>query len=122
MVNEKDSKAVVKVAGDQLSLAIGKGGQNARLAAKLSGWKIDIVENLASTYINLRDFESATELAAELFGRDSNSPSGHIIMMTIASSFGNDKQAKEHYSAFLDHGQEHLQYRQILEYFKRYSE
>ena len=32
----------VTVAEDQLSLAIGKGGQNARLAAKLTGWKIDI--------------------------------------------------------------------------------
>jgi len=30
------------VADDQLSLAIGKGGQNVRLAAKLTGWKIDV--------------------------------------------------------------------------------
>lgn len=35
--------AVVEVAGDQQSLAIGRGGQNVRLAAKLTGWKIDIV-------------------------------------------------------------------------------
>ncbi len=34
--------ARVVVADDQLSLAIGKEGQNARLAAKLTGWKIDI--------------------------------------------------------------------------------
>jgi len=34
--------ANVTVADDQLSLAIGKGGQNVRLAAKLTGWKIDI--------------------------------------------------------------------------------
>ncbi len=32
----------VYVAGDQLSLAIGKEGQNVRLAAKLTGWKIDV--------------------------------------------------------------------------------
>ena len=32
----------VLVADDQLSLAIGKGGQNVRLAAKLTGWKIDV--------------------------------------------------------------------------------
>ena len=43
--NEKEMKATVKVSSDQLSLAIGKGGQNARLAAKLTGWKIDIVED-----------------------------------------------------------------------------
>lgn len=36
--------AHVKVPSDQLSLAIGKGGQNVRLAAKLTGWKITIVE------------------------------------------------------------------------------
>jgi transcription termination/antitermination protein NusA len=41
-VNEKEHKAVVEVSDDQLSLAIGKGGQNVRLAAKLTGWRIDI--------------------------------------------------------------------------------
>ncbi len=40
--DEEGKKAEVDVAEDQLSLAIGKGGQNARLAAKLTGWKIDI--------------------------------------------------------------------------------
>ena len=41
-VNEEEKSAVVMVAEDQQSLAIGKGGQNVRLAAKLTGWKIDI--------------------------------------------------------------------------------
>ena len=35
-------EAKVLVAEDQLSLAIGKGGQNVRLAAKLTGWRIDV--------------------------------------------------------------------------------
>ena len=35
--------AIVEVAADQQSLAIGRGGQNVRLAAKLTGWKLDIV-------------------------------------------------------------------------------
>lgn len=39
---EEEKVAVIEVASDQLSLAIGKGGQNVRLAAKLTGWKIDI--------------------------------------------------------------------------------
>ena len=39
---ESEKKAVVDVSEDQQSLAIGKGGQNVRLAAKLTGWKIDI--------------------------------------------------------------------------------
>lgn len=41
-IDEKEHKAIVEVANDQLSLAIGKGGQNVRLAAKLTGWRIDI--------------------------------------------------------------------------------
>ena len=41
-INEEDKTAVVKVDDEQFSLAIGKGGQNVRLAAKLTGWKIDI--------------------------------------------------------------------------------
>ena len=44
-IDEKDHKAIIEVADDQLSLAIGKGGQNVRLAAKLTGWRIDIKGN-----------------------------------------------------------------------------
>ena len=39
---EKEKTATVIVPDQQLSLAIGKAGQNARLAAKLTGWKVDI--------------------------------------------------------------------------------
>jgi len=41
--NEKEKTAVTVVPDNQLSLAIGKEGQNVRLAAKLTGWKIDII-------------------------------------------------------------------------------
>lgn len=41
-INEKEKTAVVFAPEDQLSLAIGRGGQNVRLAAKLTGFKIDI--------------------------------------------------------------------------------
>ncbi len=41
-IDETEHKATVTVAEDQQSLAIGKGGQNVRLAAKLTGWRIDI--------------------------------------------------------------------------------
>lgn len=41
-VNEKENSALAIVPDYQLSLAIGKEGQNVRLAAKLTGWKIDI--------------------------------------------------------------------------------
>ncbi|MBI4065162.1 transcription termination/antitermination protein NusA [Candidatus Gottesmanbacteria bacterium] len=42
VLNEKKKSAEVLVPEDQLSLAIGRDGQNVRLAAKLTGWKIDI--------------------------------------------------------------------------------
>ncbi len=41
-IDEKLRKATITIPDDQLSLAIGKGGQNARLAAKLTGFKIDL--------------------------------------------------------------------------------
>jgi len=43
-LDEKNKKAIAEVTEEQVSLAIGKGGQNVRLAAKLTGWNIDIVE------------------------------------------------------------------------------
>ena len=49
---EQEHKAIVEVAVDQLSLAIGKGGQNVRLAAKLTGWRIDIKGMEASSVTN----------------------------------------------------------------------
>ena len=42
LINDDDSTAIVTVPKKQLSLAIGKEGQNARLAAKLTLWKIDV--------------------------------------------------------------------------------
>ena len=41
-LSKKEKKARVEVLEDQLSLAIGKGGQNVRLASKISGWNIDV--------------------------------------------------------------------------------
>ena len=42
MVDEREKRLEIVVDNDQLSLAIGKKGQNVRLASKLTGWKIDI--------------------------------------------------------------------------------
>jgi N utilization substance protein A len=49
LVDEKEHKSLVIVPDDQFSLAIGKGGQNARLASQVSGWKIDI-KNESTAY------------------------------------------------------------------------
>ena len=51
-VNEEEKSALVVVPDYQLSLAIGKEGQNARLAAKLTNWKIDIKSESQDTQDN----------------------------------------------------------------------
>lgn len=57
-LDEETRRAKVVVLSDQLSLAIGKGGQNVRLAAKLTGWKIDI-EGAGGETAAVSDGESA---------------------------------------------------------------
>ena len=59
--DNEGKRAEVTVAADQLSLAIGRGGQNVRLAAKLTGWKIDIKELAGSA----APVEEPEDLAAE---------------------------------------------------------
>ncbi len=55
VVNEQEQSAKVVVPDHQLSLAIGKEGQNARLAAKLTGWKIDIKSETQARETNFVD-------------------------------------------------------------------
>lgn len=77
-LNEAEKRATVEVSSDQQSLAIGRGGQNVRLAAKLTGWSIDIHalggpeneavetdENEAETVGVSMDQEKADELDIE---------------------------------------------------------
>lgn len=67
-VNEEEKSTTVVVPDYQLSLAIGKRGQNARLAAKLTGWKIDIKsESEAREEGLLDDGESYSDNENDLF-------------------------------------------------------
>ena len=69
-INEDQKEAMAVVPEDQLSLAIGKRGQNVRLAAKLTGWKIDISGAKAETEEteNVKNIENiaAAEKAEEI--------------------------------------------------------
>ncbi len=65
--------AIAEVAADQQSLAIGRGGQNVRLAAKLTGWKIDIVSAQTGDELAEADSEGGVDLVASTdteFGSD----------------------------------------------------
>lgn len=84
-INEIEQSAKIVVPDHQLSLAIGKEGQNARLSAKLTGWRIDIksetqaretnfleedvrkedVEEMSETTENIDETETSTEILAE---------------------------------------------------------
>ncbi len=57
-VDDENREMEIIVADDQLSLAIGKRGQNVRLAAKLTGWKIDIKSETRAAEAELLQFAS----------------------------------------------------------------
>ncbi len=62
-VDEDEKSALVIVSDTQLSLAIGKKGQNVRLAAKLTGWKIDIYSESEYDKMTQKDRETEIEEA-----------------------------------------------------------
>ena len=64
LVDDESKQATVIVPDDQLSLAIGREGQNARLAARLTGWRIDIKSetDFAATATTADDYEGAEEV------------------------------------------------------------
>ena len=62
-VDEEDKFTRVVVPDFQLSLAIGKEGQNARLAARLTGWKIDIKSESQMAELEAKEAEAAAEAA-----------------------------------------------------------
>jgi N utilization substance protein A len=64
-LDEENGVATVVVPDKQLSLAIGKEGQNARLAAKLSGWRIDIKSASAAEAERVAEAELVTETVEE---------------------------------------------------------
>ncbi|MEI7719764.1 MAG: transcription termination factor NusA [bacterium] len=63
-LDETEHKASVTVASDQQSLAIGRGGQNVRLAAKLTGWRIDIQSNQPEKPTEVKEEKSEAEEVA----------------------------------------------------------
>ncbi|WP_419961658.1 transcription termination factor NusA [Psychrobacillus sp. BM2] len=64
-VNEDEKSTTVVVPDYQLSLAIGKRGQNARLAAKLTGWKIDIKSETDARELGIYPNENSPQLIIE---------------------------------------------------------
>ncbi len=94
-LKSEQKTATVVVPDNQLSLAIGKEGQNARLAARLTGWKIDICnetqfaqQRLSSLGIGLKKDDDSAETESEVGSGKSLSPDG-------VKTFSEDKSNRE---------------------------
>ncbi|VAW40172.1 Transcription termination protein NusA, partial [hydrothermal vent metagenome] len=63
VVDEERKTLMVIVVNDQLSLAIGRGGQNVRLASELLGWRIDVKSEEKYSQLMEDDYQSLTAVA-----------------------------------------------------------
>ena len=66
VINEEDQSAKIVVPDHQLSLAIGKEGQNARLSAKLTGWRIDIKSETQAKETNFLEEDEMKQSQEEM--------------------------------------------------------
>ena len=109
-INDKKKQSLVVVREDQLSLAIGKEGQNARLAARLTGWKIDIKSNLQfEEYLEERniteeelreEFENSKKDSSE--GNEENSEE----TLENQDNLGNNLDDKEEFNIENSHNED----------------
>ncbi len=83
---ESNRTATVVVQEDQLSLAIGRDGQNARLAAKLTGWRIDIKSLSEAAGDALGKMKGDAELAAQIPAAGELLPQVEEILLKKAES------------------------------------
>ena len=95
-VDEEKKSALVVVSDQQLSLAIGKNGQNVRLAAKLTGWKIDII-GLSEYEQEKLEREQALSgaVAAEETISDADAPAAVTAMSDVETHSDADSAAVE---------------------------
>ncbi|WP_300381708.1 transcription termination factor NusA [Henriciella sp.] len=70
VLDEDERRVEVVVADDQFPLAIGRRGQNVRLASQLTGWQIDLVTETADSERYQKDFQARTELFMQALDAD----------------------------------------------------
>ena len=95
--------ATVVVQEDQLSLAIGRDGQNARLAAKLTGWRIDIKSLIEAAGDAMRKLQTDTELAELLPSVVETAPAIEVILTKKAEGRPIPPEEYTQLSQFVDH-------------------
>ncbi len=94
--------ATVVVMDDQLSLAIGRDGQNARLAAKLTGWRIDIKSLLEAAGDSVHRLQSDVEFAFMAETEAENSPRIETILAKKAEGRPITPEEYQFLSQFVD--------------------
>ncbi|MBU1006381.1 MAG: transcription termination factor NusA [Candidatus Omnitrophica bacterium] len=97
-LNEAEKRAEVLVADDQLSLAIGKKGQNVRLAAKLTGWNIDIRSKAELENVNkvpVTEIDSVGPKTAKALAKAGFKTAGDIAKADIKQLSGVDGVGKK---------------------------
>ncbi|RIJ23849.1 transcription termination/antitermination protein NusA [Henriciella barbarensis] len=70
VLDEDEQRVEVVVADDQFPLAIGRRGQNVRLASQLTGWQIDLVTETADSERYQKDFQARTDLFMKALDAD----------------------------------------------------
>ena len=71
VVDEEKGLMDIAVEEDQLALAIGRGGQNIKLASKLTGWKLNVMSLADADDLNAKELQKTGEKLAETLGIDS---------------------------------------------------
>ena len=107
--------ATVVVMEDQLSLAIGRDGQNARLAAKLTGWRIDIKSLLEAAGDSIHRLQSDVEFAAMAEVEAENTPRVEQILAKKAEGRPITPEEYQAMSQFVDRVERGLIHRRTAE-------
>jgi len=107
--------ATVIVMEDQLSLAIGRDGQNARLAAKLTGWRIDIKSLLEAAGDAIHRLQSDVEYAAMAEIEAENIPRVELILAKKAEGRPITPEEYQYMSQFVDRVERGLIHRRTAE-------
>jgi N utilization substance protein A len=71
VVDEEKGSMDIAVAEDQLALAIGRGGQNIKLASRLTGWKLNVMSLSDADDLQTKEIQKTSEKLAENLGVDS---------------------------------------------------
>lgn len=93
-LNQEEKTAIVVVPDRQLSLAIGKEGQNARLAAKLTNWRIDIKSETAAAEEAAKRAEEEAAAAARAAERAAKAAAAQALLAEAEAALAAEEQAE----------------------------